>query len=496
MSSGPGGGGYHLGLHQGVEQRLEQRLMLTQQMQQALQILQMQTLELAQWLENELQQNPTLEDATINDDPPDAQPEAVTGEDTLTPEIRQKEKEDMSPEEESERETINWERFDDGRDLGFGGASTPTPEDTDERPIENVPVALATLEEHLLRQLTLMPLPPAEMAAATAIISEINADGYYSGSLDALARGCGLSAEQVLQLLRLIQSFEPAGVGARDPRECFLIQLALLGEQDTWTYRIIDCCLEDLSARRFVKISRHFNLTPAKVEQAYARLQELQPYPGSTFDAASPQYIIPDVIVQKIDHQYEVVVNDEHLPHLRISARYQQIYEDKATGKETRDYLKKKIEDAEWVVRSIHQRHQTIHLVAKTLINLQYDFIENGFAQLKPLTLRHVADQIGMSESTVSRVTSNKYMQIPRGIFRMRVLFSGEIPMESGTATSSRAVQTTLRRMIEAEDAGHPLTDSEIHRRLTRDGMQIARRTICKYREELGILPAKLRRKK
>ncbi|HNW93861.1 MAG TPA: RNA polymerase sigma-54 factor, partial [bacterium] len=244
------------------------------------------------------------------------------------------------------------------------------------------------------------------------------------------------------------------------------------------------------------RISRQFGVQLAWVEQAHARLKQLQLYPASGFDSESPQYIVSDVIVRKLNHQYEVVVNDEHLPSLRISSRYRQIYQDQGTGKETRDYLRKKFEDAEWVIRSIHQRNQTIYRVAKTLVNLQYDFIEQGFDQLKPLTLRDVAERIGMSESTVSRVTSNKYMQIPRGIFRMRVLFSGEIPSGSGGPTSARAVQTQLRTMIEQEDPLRPLTDSAIHRQMVQAGLQIARRTVCKYREELGILPAKLRRKK
>lgn len=494
---------YRLNLSQHVEQRLEQRLMMTQQMQQALQVLQMQTLELAQWLQQELQQNPVLEDLTVTDDPEAADPaaaETTPAEDTLTPELRPPEQvapdadPDTPAETEADRSSIEWDRYDDGRDLGFGG-SAPAPADDEDRLIENVPIAGATLDEHLRQQLLLLRLPPPEQAIAEALISEIDSDGYYRGSLAELARGCGCDEAQALRLLRLIQSFEPAGVGARDTRECFLIQLALLGEQDSWTYRIVECCLDDLVERRFTKVSRQLGIHLHRVQQAHERLQLLQPYPGATFASDEAQYVTPDVIVRKVDQQYEVVVNDEHLPHLRISARYQQIFQAAETEKATRDYLKKKIEDAEWVIRSIYQRNHTIYRVARTLVNAQYEFIEQGFHALKPLTLRDVAEAIGMSESTVSRVTSNKYMQIPRGLVRMRLLFSGEIPTAgSGPATSSRAVQTRLRAMIEAENTAHPLTDSEIHRRLVQEGLQIARRTVCKYREELGILPAKLRR--
>jgi len=483
---------YRLGLQQNVGLQLEQRLIITQEMQQALQILQMQTLDLAQWLQQELQQNPVLEDITITEEPPPTEETPATAnEDMITPTTLEGKEKSMTIEEEKERTAIDWSRYDDGRDLGLYGHRPR--DDEPDRPLENLVANSESLEGHLHNQLVMIQLDDQENRAAEAIISEIDENGYYSGDLGTLGRAFGLESAHLERLLKLIQSFDPDGIGARNLTECLQIQLSLQGEEHSWAYRIVSEHLDDVYHKRWQRISRCLGITTQKVQEAAEKIANLQPRPGSTYDTSDVRYIVPDVIVRKIDNQYEVIINDEHLPHLRLSSRYQQIFNNPQTKESTKEYLKRKFNDAEWIIRSIYQRNNTIYRVASTLVNLQFEFIEKGIAYLRPLTLQDVAQRIEMSESTVSRVTSNKYIQIPGGIMRMRLFFSGGLPSDDGV-TSSRSVHESIRLMIENENRSKPLTDTEIQRQLQNDGVKIARRTVCKYREDLGLLPAKMRR--
>jgi RNA polymerase sigma-54 factor len=297
-------------------------------------------------------------------------------------------------------------------------------------------------------------------------------------------------------MLAVIQHLEPAGIGARDLRECLLLQLENDGEEDTLTYRLVDEAFDDLIAHRWTELAKRHGVDPKDVQAAADELARLDPKPGLRFASVREEYVIPDLIVEKIDEEYRVFLNDGGMPRLRISKVYQQIAGDrkKFVG-ENREFVTQKLNSAAWLVQAIEQRRQTMLKVMHFIVDRQRDFFEKGVERLRPLTLREVADVLEMHESTVSRVTSQKYVQTPRGVFPLKFFFSSSLGTTTGEDASSRAVKAQIRKLVDDEDQSKPLTDAAIVDALKQRGIQIARRTVAKYREQLGILPARMRKR-
>jgi len=298
------------------------------------------------------------------------------------------------------------------------------------------------------------------------------------------------------EMLAIIQRLDPPGVGSRDVRECLLLQLTELGEVDTLQYRLVNEAFDDLKAHRWNDLAKRFGVEPADVQGAADMLARLDPKPGLKYSAGNEGYITPDLIVDKVDSAYHVFLNDTGVPRLRLSRSYQDIARDrKKMTKENREFIASKLNSASWMIQAIEQRRQTMLKVMNFIVDRQRDFFEKGIEHLRPLTLREVAEVIDMHESTVSRVTNDKYVQTPRGVLPLKFFFSSALSTSSGEDASARSIRAKLQKMIGEEDSAKPLTDQQIVHQFQEQGIKIARRTVAKYRDQLGILPARMRKR-
>ncbi len=305
----------------------------------------------------------------------------------------------------------------------------------------------------------------------------------------------GIPKEDFERMLGLIQSFYPQGVGARDLRECLLIQLEREGKQNSLEYKIISEHMEDLGKRRFPEIARRMGMSVEKVQECANNIARLNPRPGQIFATAPPNYVLPDVTVEKMDGDYQVILNGEQIPHLRISNTYKDIMAQDGNGSEVKDYIRDKIRSGKFLIRSIHQRQQTISNIAHQIVSRQRDFFEHGTSHLKPMTMKEIADAVGVHETTVSRAVSGKYMATPQGVFEMKYFFTSGYQTASGESMSNTSVKEVILDLVKNEDGNGPLSDQEIVLILSERGIPIARRTVAKYRTELNILPSNMRRK-
>jgi RNA polymerase sigma-54 factor len=296
-------------------------------------------------------------------------------------------------------------------------------------------------------------------------------------------------------MLALIQGFYPPGVGARDLRECLLIQLQRGGRESSLEYRIVAEHMEDLGRRRFPEIARRMGISVDEVQTAANKIARLNPRPGQVFAAAPQNYVLPDVTVEKVDGDYQVILNNEQIPHLRISNIYKDIIAQGNNGAEVKDYIRDKIRSGKFLIRSIHQRQQTISNIAHQIVTRQRDFFEHGPSHLKPMTMAEIANAVGVHETTVSRAVSGKYMATPQGIFEMKYFFTSGYQTATGESMSNTSVKEAILDLVKHEDGNAPLSDQEIVEILTERGIPIARRTVAKYRTELNILPSHMRRK-
>jgi RNA polymerase sigma-54 factor len=354
-----------------------------------------------------------------------------------------------------------------------------------------------SLTDYLLWQLSLAVHSDVEKEIGAYLIGNIDDNGYLQGSLEEVAEAVGADIESVHHMLGTIQSFDPAGIGARDLQECLLIQLRHLDIQDSLAGRLIDTCLERLDERHFQRLAKEFGVSLEEVIAAVKLIRELDPKPGDRYNADRVEYIVPDVVVVKIGDDYQIGLNDDGMPKLRINALYQGILRrsDGIQG-DTREYLEEKFRSAVWLMKSIEQRRQTLLKVAVSLCKFQHEFLDKGLSALKPLVLKDVADDIGMHESTVSRVTTNKYMHTPQGVFELKFFFhSGLDSFGGGDSTSSVSVKEIIRKAVAAEDSHKPLTDQQLVDMLEKQEIKIARRTVAKYRQELRIPPASRRKR-
>jgi RNA polymerase sigma-54 factor len=486
MAHGPG-------LHQ--VQKLSLQQILAPQLQQSLHLLQVPTLELRSLVQEELQQNPLLEE--LPKDEPRVEVESggdEAGGDEADA-TSAKDKEDAEFKEEFE---VLAKLDDEWREY-FSQTSTfrkRSPEQEEQRQhfFDSI-VQPESLQQHLLEQLNFLGLPDEQRKVTELIIGSINDDGYLLTSLEELAVSSGLPLDQLQKALELVQTFHPVGVGARDLKECLLIQLDRLGKSESIEWEIVTRHLDDLARKRYPEIARALNITVEQVQQIANFISTLEPKPGRMFSTEQQQYVAPDVVVQKVDGDYVVLLNDEQIPHLRISNAYKEMMSREDKLGEARDYIRDKIRAGKFLIKSIHQRQQTIHNIAKVIVERQREFLDNGIAFLKPLTMAQVAEVVGVHETTVSRAVANKYMQTPQGLFEMKFFFTPGFETASGAAMSNTSVKEQISKLIEREDPTKPLSDQEIVAILKEQGIPIARRTVAKYRNELNILPSNLRKR-
>lgn len=469
-----------------LEQKHIQTLVLSPQMQQAIYLLQLPLLELRQFLQQQLVQNPVLEEVeNIEPSLSEEEPSTKSEENDYELDI----KEEM---ERLARFNGEWQEY----HQGIGASGRIEPEDEKKRRFfENSLTRQPSLQEHLLRQLRLSVSSSREEEIGEAIIGNINGNGYLQASVEELAKSLSATSQEIETVLSLTQTFDPSGVGARDLKECLLIQLKNMGKEDSLEARIIAEHLKGLERRRYSQIAKCFGVSLGEVTKAAKVISHLEPKPGRNFSPEKNHPIIPELILKKIDGEYHIITNDGDLPRLRVNSLYRKLMKKGNPEAEARQYLMEKFKSAMWVIKSIEQRRMTIRRVAECIVRRQREFLDRGIEYLKPCTLGEIAAEIGMHESTISRVTTNKYIDTPQGIFELKFFFTGEILTKDNGSLSSRSIRAKIRDLIEAEDKQHPLSDVEIAKRLLGQGINIARRTIAKYRETLRILPSTLRKR-
>ena len=464
-----------LRLHQGLYQR--QQLVMTQRLQQALKLLQIPTLELEQVLRQELQINPLLEELDSTDE------DLTEFSDEAT-----EDNEDVA----SEGEKVDWdEYFKDGFKDG-----TFEREHDDEDRLEKPTVAMPTGQQELLEQLSMAVNDPLDRQIGEYLIGCLNSDGFLSAPLSEAAAYFEVDEEHVQRMLEVIQDFDPPGVGARDLPECLLLQLKAQGREDTIEADVIRHHFEALKNRRFTDIAREMKITPREVQDIAEIIGGLDPRPGLSLGGEASMYITPDLVVDKVDEGYVCYLNDGNLPRLRVSNAYDTVAAGKTGGdNDTVQFIDEKRRYAEWIIKTIEQRRRTMIKVMEAIVREQSDFFEQGAIALRPLTLQQVATVIGMHESTVSRVTKSKYVQTPRGVFPLKYFFSAGLDTDEGDEVAAKAVKEMIQEIVGRENTAHPLSDKKIVDLLSARGLKIARRTVAKYREQLGILNARMRKR-
>ncbi|HVB36905.1 MAG TPA: RNA polymerase factor sigma-54 [Vicinamibacterales bacterium] len=462
-----------MAIQQKLHTRLVQKLILTPSLQQAIKLLPMSTIELSDLLNQEVVENPMLEEVPTEELQP---AEAVA------------EKPAEAPAEKGETwDDADYEYF--FGDYLDDGYRPHTPQEVKELPpIENTLSSSSSLADHLMWQLSLQTNEERLREIGAAIIGNLDEDGYLVASFDEIAAMGPWDVTDVDRALQLVQSFDPIGVAARDLQECLLLQVRHLGLEGTPTEKIISEHLKLLQNHQVPEIAKKLGMSIDDLKEHIEVIRHLDPKPGSRYNPSQSHYVIPDVYVVKVEDQYVAALNEEGLPQLRISPVYRRLLDKNAgNSDETRAYVKDKFRSALWLIKSVEQRQKTIHKVATSIINFQRDFLDRGIEHLRPLVLRDVANDIGMHESTVSRVVTNKYMHTPQGVFEMKYFFHSGINSSYGESVSSVTIKQRIRKIIEGEDPRKPLSDSKIVSILQREGLVLARRTIAKYREELKI---------
>lgn len=470
--------------------RLTQQLVMTPQLQQAIKLLQLSRLELLDMISQEMEQNPLLEDAQ----PPEGQPDGGADTPSTATPVEPPALKSVTVEERV-RSDIDWSNY-----LGEYNAPGPVHFESEERETpeyESFVGRRESLNEHLMWQLLLSLTTPEEERIGSAIIGNLDKDGYLEATADEIAALTQMEASEVERVLEIMHSFDPPGVCARDLRECLLTQCAQLGLQDSIVVKIIQNNLKQLETKNYKAIARAHGISINDVVSAVEVITRLEPKPGRQFNDEEPQYISPDVFVYKVGDEFVIVLNEDGMPKLHISSFYRDALrnreKDFPTG--TREYIQNKLRSAVWLIRSIHQRQRTIYKVVESIVRFQRPFLEYGIAHLKPMVLRDVAGDIGMHESTVSRVTTNKYVYTPQGIFELKFFFNSSISRFDGEAIASASVKEKIRQIIGSENSAKPYSDKKMVDILKASNIDIARRTVAKYREMLGMLPSNKRKK-
>ena len=459
-------------------------MVLAPQLRQSLEMLQVPILELRAMIQKELEQNPTIEES-----PAEVNPEQVEPKESTT---------DKDKELEFDKEFEALSRIDDEwRDYFFQNlhSSPYTREDAEKRDflMDSLP-QVESLQEHLLEQLSLSDLSDNDKQIGELIIGNINDEAYLTTSTDDLAASANCDKHQIEDVLSVIQDFHPTGVGARDLRECLLLQLERLGKTDTLAEKIVRDHLDKLAGKKYNDIAKLLQISIEDVQHAAKLIATLDPKPGRIFSSDIATYILPEVVVQKVDGQYVVILNDDQLPHVRISKYYRDMLSDQSTTPEVKAYVRERIRSGAFLIKSIHQRQSTIYRIASEIVKTQTDFLDHGISHLKPLTMAEVARVVGVHETTVSRAVSGKYMKTPNQIYDMKYFFTPGLRTNDGKEISNKTVRDIIATMVGDESPSAPLSDQEIMELLQKQGINIARRTIAKYRLTLRIPPSHMRK--
>ncbi len=473
---------------QGMQQtqNLALQQVLSPQLQQSLMILQTPLLELRNLVQQEMETNPVLEelpDLPAPDEPNEAEPSENENFDN--------EFQKLASLDEEWRDYM-------AQSASYGAAgSRGSREAQDKRQFffDSIPVQ-ETLHQNLIGQLNQSLLSATDRKAAELIVGNIDDNGFLQSTPEEMALNSGIPKEDFEKMLALIQTFYPAGVGAHDLRECLLIQLRRAGKERSLEYKVVSEHMEDLGRRRFPEIARRMGISVEDVQKAADNIARLNPRPGQVFAAAPQNYVLPDLVVEKVDGEYQITLNNEQIPHLRISNLYKDIIASgDAQSSEVKNYIRDKIRSGKFLIRSIHQRQQTIFNIAQQIVLRQRDFLEHGPSHLKPMRMGEVADAVGVHETTVSRAVSGKYMATPQGVFEMKYFFTSGYETTTGESLSNISVKEAILGLVKHENGSAPLSDHEIVEVLAERGIPIARRTVAKYRDELNILPSHMRRK-
>ncbi len=466
-----------------------QRVVMTPLLQQAIQLLQLSTLELQEVVQKELLENPMLEETPAdNSEAPDApatptEPPAPTVEPIAT---------EPPPTTERQTDDLPYDPFEAMFD-GHEERSLVAQEDRDDLPFENMVRSTTSLADHLDEQLRLATEDPLERRIGGEIIGNIDEDGYLRAELGEVAARCHTTPEEVERVLtQMVQRFDPVGVGARNIQECLLLQLRADPPVDPLSEEIIERHFDDLSRRRYADIARALKQPLDRIMESIEEIMGLEPKPGRSFGGSDARYIVPDVFVYKISGEYTVVLNEDGVPRLRVSSLYRSLRNSPDEG--ARQYVDQKLRSALWLIKSVDQRQRTLRKVTTSIVKFQREFLDKGLAYLRPLSLRDVGEDVGMHESTISRVTTNKYVETPQGLFELKFFFHSGIASGDGEMVSSVSVKKMIQDLLANEDAAKPLSDQEVAAILKGRGLTIARRTVAKYREELNILPSHQRR--
>ena len=491
--------------------KMGQVQVMSPQMQQSLAMLQAPVLDLQAMINKELQENPVLEELSLDEQkateeesgveligaPEDneaAEPPSDTTKIDPTDETNGEPYDNFQAEMERLAE-LSEEWRDHFNASQITPISRPS-EDAEERRqymFESLTVGLS-LQEHLLEEAHLSDLDEQEMDVAEVIIGNIDENGFLKSTLEEMVEATGTDSDTVEEVLSVIRSFEPAGVGAMDLRECLLLQLERMNKIDSPEYRVIDEHMDALGRRRFPEIARALGVEIDEVQDIAEHISRLDPRPGSAYQETAEQYVVPEVFVARKDGAWEVTSNREEVPQLRISNTYKDLLSQAKDSKDVRDYIHSKIRDGNFLIKSIHQRQDTILKIAKQIVVRQADFFEKGVSHLRPMTMAEIAGAVEVHETTVSRAVSGKYMKSPQGLFELRYFFTGAIQTTDGEGRSNTSVKQLLTELIENEDKAKPLSDETIVKMMVEKSVKIARRTVAKYRGELGILPSSMRR--
>lgn len=465
---------------------LSQNLVITPQLQQAIKLLQMSRMELENAVHAELQENPILEEAEV------LKEEDLKRTKEVAESLNDAGAADQGAQDPQRQDEFEWENY-------FESSMKPPregmPGSEEIMNYENAISTSETLHDHLYWQVKMNGFSEHEEKVADILISYIDDDGYIKTPLDQIAQEENIPIEDLEDTLSLIHEFDPAGVGARDLKECLLVQAKHLEEDTKDLVDLINNHIKDLEKKNFDAIAKATNKDVAEVVEMCKIIFSMEPKPGRAFLPSDTHYVTPDVYVYKVGDDFVVSLNEDGLPRLKISNFYRNMLKGGGANKQEQDYIQEKLKSAVWLIKSIHQRQRTIYKVAESIVRHQKEFFEKGPAHLKPMVLRDIANDIGMHESTVSRVTTSKYVHTPQGIYELKYFFNSGISSSDGDALASESVKLKIRDLVSKESPKNPLSDQKIAELLSKEGIQIARRTVAKYREMLKILPSSQRKK-
>ncbi len=485
------------GFSQHLQQRQTQQLVLAPQLRQSLKILQVAALDLRSVIQEELQSNPTLEElpmdgVSLEKETQDAAHDGATEAPDINAPTEQREEIDFSKEFQ-----ILSKLDEDWHDhlANAGGAQPFTSEDAERRQhFFDSLVSETSLQEHLLRQADLDELSPQVREALQHLVGSLDDRGFLTQTPADVALQTGLPLDAVQHAVQILRNLEPPGIGASSLADCLLLQLAAKGRAESLATRVIKHHFELLTRRRIPDIARKLNAPLDEIQIAIEEIGLLDPAPGRRFADDSNRVVVPDVTVEKDGDQWVISLNNDYIPRLRISNTYRELIAKGTLNKQDRDYIRERMRSGKFLISSIEQRQQTIERITREIIRVQEEFFEKGVAQLKPLTMVQIAEAVGVHETTVSRAIANKYIRTPHGVFEMKYFFTPGYQADSGAAVSNKSVKEMISDQIALEDKAAPLSDQDLVAKLQDKGLKVARRTVAKYREELGILPSNLRR--